>query len=90
MKRFERDYNKYLEKMKPFGITRKGSMHDGKGSASDIRAKISANESAQSLMPQSALDIFEKSNRANREIYCVITDALGNKITTDTVTLICK
>ena len=28
--------------------------------------------------------------RANREIYCVITDALGNKITTDTVTLICK
>lgn len=63
------EYIKYLEKMKPFGITRKGSMHDGKGSASDIRAKISANESAQSLMPQSALDIFEKSNRANREIY---------------------
>ena len=27
--------------------------------------------------------------RANRDVYCVIKDAYGNKITTDTVTLIC-
>ena len=29
-------------------------------------------------------------DRNGRQVYCVITDALGNKITTDTVTLICK
>ena len=27
--------------------------------------------------------------RANRDIYCVITDALGNKVVTDVVTLVC-
>jgi hypothetical protein len=27
--------------------------------------------------------------RADREIYCVITDANGNSVTTDTVKLVC-
>ena len=31
-------------------------------------------------------DIMNKS-RANREVYCVVTDAFGNRITTDTVLL---
>ena len=31
-------------------------------------------------------DVMTKS-RANRDVYCVITDACGNKITTDVITL---
>lgn len=27
--------------------------------------------------------------RANREVYCVITDMWGNTVTTETVTLVC-
>ena len=34
-------------------------------------------------------DVMNKT-RANRKVYCVITDAFGNQIVTDTVTLIVK
>ena len=55
--------------MVPVGVKRQGSLHDGKGSASDIRAKISNNENAESLMPQTSSDIFESSGKASREAY---------------------
>ena len=63
------EYVKCLNKMKPVGVKRRGSLHDGKGSASDIRAKISNNENAESLMPKSSLDIFENSARANGDTF---------------------
>ena len=63
------EYIKQIKNMIPFGVKRQGSLHDGKGSASDIRAKISNNENAENLMPQTSLDALENSAKANREAY---------------------
>ena len=63
------EYVKQIKNMIPVGVKRQGSLHDGKGSASDIRFKISNNENAESLMPQTSLDIFKNSGIANREAY---------------------
>ena len=63
------EYLKQIKNMKPVGVKRQGSLHDGKGSASDIRAKINANENAENLMPDTSTVIFGNALKANREIY---------------------
>ncbi len=63
------EYIKQIKNMKPVGVKRKGSLHDGKGSASDIREKISNNENANNLMPESSVEILENSYKADRETY---------------------
>ena len=63
------EYLKQIKNMKPVGVKRQGSLHDGKGSASDIRAKINANENAENLMPDTSTVIFKNALKANREIY---------------------
>lgn len=63
------EYIKQIKNMKPVGVKRNGSLHDGKGSASDIRKKISNNENADSLMPESSVEILKNSHRANRDIF---------------------
>ena len=63
------EYIKQVKSMIPVGVKRIGSLHDGKGSASDIRSKISNNENAESLMPETSVEILEKSYRANRQVY---------------------
>ena len=63
------EYLKQIKTMKPIGIKRQGSLHDGKGSASDIRAKISSNENAESLMPETSVEILENSYRADHDTF---------------------
>ncbi len=63
------EYLKQIKNMKPVGVKRQGSLHDGKGSASDIRAKINANENAENLMPDTSTVIFGNALKANCEIY---------------------
>lgn len=63
------EYLKQIKNMKPVGVKRKGSLHDGNGSASDIRAKISANESTDGLMPESSSQILKNSLKADRDTF---------------------
>lgn len=63
------EYLKKIKNMKPVGVKRQGSLHDEKGSASDIRAKINANENADNLMPEASTEIFESSLKANRDTF---------------------
>ena len=63
------EYIKHIKNMEPVAIKRKGSMHDGVGSASDIRNKISNDENITPLMPESAREIIENTITANRSIY---------------------
>lgn len=44
---------------------------------------------AKSSVTDNTYDDVMTKARADREVYCVITDAHGNKVTTDTVKLIC-
>ncbi|MEE1043450.1 MAG: nucleotidyltransferase family protein, partial [Clostridia bacterium] len=63
------EYIKHIKNMKPVAIKRKGSLHDGLGSASDIRNKISNSENISQLMPDSAKEIIENTITANRNAY---------------------
>ncbi len=63
------EYIKQLKNMIPVGVQRKGSLHDGKGSASDIRESIRKGEKVTELMPDNALKILECSPTPNRETY---------------------
>ena len=63
------EYLKQIKAMKPVGVKRKGSLHDGKGSASDIRAKILNNENAESLMPETSVEILKNSYKADRDTF---------------------
>ena len=63
------EYIKQIKNMKPVGVKRQGSLHDGKGSASDIRTKISNNENADSLMPESSVEILKTSQMASRDTF---------------------
>lgn len=63
------EYIKQIKNMKPIGIKRQGSLHDGKGSASDIREKISNKENADNLMPETSAKILANSYMADRSIY---------------------
>ena len=44
---------------------------------------------SKSTVKDNTYDDVMTASRADREVYCVITDAHGNKVTTDTVKLIC-
>lgn len=63
------EYIKHIKNMKAVAIKRKGSLHGGVGSASDIRNKISNDENITELMPESAREIIENTVTANRDIY---------------------
>ena len=63
------EYIKQLDKMVPVGIKRKGSLHDEKGSASDIRGNIRKGMDVSGLMPENALDTLKHSPMPSREIY---------------------
>ena len=62
------EYLKALKTMEPFGIKRSGSMHDGEGSASDIRRKIQLGEDATHLMPDYSKKILESAHRPDRKV----------------------
>ena len=62
------EYLKALETMEPFGIKRSGSMHDGEGSASDIRRKIQLGEDANHLMPDYSKNILKSAHRADKKV----------------------
>ena len=62
------EYLKALETMEPFGIKRSGSMHDGEGSASDIRRKIQLGEDANHLMPDYSKNILKSAHRADKRV----------------------
>lgn len=62
------EYLKALETLKPFGIRRSGSMHDGEGSASDIRRKIQFGEDATHLMPNYSKNILKSAQSADRKV----------------------
>lgn len=63
------EYLKQIKSMKPVGVKRRGSTHDGRGSASDIREKIKISESFKSLMPESSAEILENSQIASSDTY---------------------
>lgn len=63
------EYVKYVRNMKPVGIKRHGSLHDGTGSASDIRNKILKNEAAHQLMPNDSVEILKCTPLANRNTF---------------------
>lgn len=63
------EYIKQIKSMKPVGIKRMGSLHDGKGSASDIRTKIFNSENADSLMPETSAKILSNSYMADRNTF---------------------
>jgi len=48
-----------------------------------------AEKFSTSSVTDNTYDDVMTTARADREVYCVITDALGNKVTTDTVKLVC-
>lgn len=63
------EYIKQIKNMKPVGIKRMGSLHDGKGSASDIRSIISNGEKADALMPYTSVEILKQARLADRKIF---------------------
>ena len=62
------EYLKALETLESFGIKRSGSMHDGEGSASDIRRKIQLGEDASHLMPDYSKQILNSAHKADRKV----------------------
>jgi len=62
------EYVKHIKNMKPVGIKREGSLHDGTGSASDIREKISNKEDTNHLMPELSYEILKNSTLADRSV----------------------
>ncbi len=63
------EYIKQIKNMRPIGIKRKGSLHDGDGSASDIREQILKDNDVKHLMPESSYEILKSSDLANRDIF---------------------
>lgn len=63
------EYIKQIKNMKPVGIKRMGSLHDGKGSASDIRSIISNGENADKLMPCTSVEILKNTLLADCKIF---------------------
>lgn len=59
------EYIKQIKNMNPVGIKRHGSLHDGKGSASDIREKISNKENVDNLMPDTSIEILKNTHIAD-------------------------
>ncbi len=63
------EYVKHIKSMKPVGIKREGSLHDGTGSASDIREKISNKEDTNHLMPESSYEILQNTTLTDRKTF---------------------
>lgn len=63
------EYIKHIKNMKPVCVKRRGSLHDGKGSASDIRAKISNSENTDNLIPESSAEILKNTRLADRSTF---------------------
>lgn len=63
------EYIKQIKNMEPVGIKRKGSLHDGTGSASDIREQILKGNNVEHLMPKSSYEILKSSVLANRDAF---------------------
>lgn len=63
------EYLKANSRMRPVAILRKGSFHDGAGSASDIREKMLNGEPYGDLVPPSTSEILKKACTADYKIY---------------------
>ncbi len=63
------EYLKHIKNMKPVAVKRRGSQHDGKGSASDIRHKISKYESIDFLIPNESLEILKNTPLADPKTF---------------------
>lgn len=61
------EYLKAIKTMTPIGIKRQGSEHDGKGSASDIRAKLLSEENIESLVPKTTYDILKTAKLVDKD-----------------------
>lgn len=63
------EYIKAIKKATPIAIKREGSMHDKKGSASDIREKIKSESSYKDLVPDFCLPILSDAKMPDRKIF---------------------
>lgn len=62
------EYLKAVKSMTPLCVKRYGSQHDGEGSASFIRQRISEGKSIEKFVPRSTYKILESSDFADRKI----------------------
>ena len=63
------EYIKALNKMTPIAVKREGSMHDGKGSASDVREKMRLNAPYKDLVPGFCLPVLSGAKIPDKEIF---------------------
>ncbi len=63
------EYIKHIKKMKPVAVKRKGSQHDGSGSASDIREKILSCKNIDNLIPKTSAEILKNAKFADKKVF---------------------
>ncbi len=63
------EYIKHIKNMEPVAIKRQGSIHDGKGSASDIRKKLLSTDCIDNLIPVETAEILKTAQYADPRLY---------------------
>ena len=63
------EYLKANTSMKPIAVPRKGSLHDGAGSASDIRSGIGNGANVEKLIPVTTSEILKTAKTADYKIF---------------------